>query len=401
MRDETLKRLAGADWLAAAQPFFACLDGAEGRTRAVGGIVRDTLLGRSRGTTDIDMATELAPEEVMARGEAAGLGVHPTGLAHGTITLVSAGQAVEVTTLRRDVETFGRHAKVAFGADWAEDARRRDFTMNALYCGPDGALFDPLDGLDDCLDGRVRFIGDADARIAEDRLRVYRYFRFVASHGGQRFDDEAIAACVRAAGSLDALSAERVGSEMIKLMSTARCASTLKAMSGVGILDVALFNPAVIDAMERLEALASGTDAVMRLGLLKAMGQPLGPLRRGWRLSNAVIEASARVAEGAGLAGSEDWAALGYRFPDDYASGIAVAAAINDRPRAWLVDGLERVAPYAGAVFPLGGDDLIARGLAPGPQLGGELKRLETLWLESRCTLDRAALLAVAATRPE
>lgn len=164
-REAALARLAGASWLETVRPVFDCLGGG-GLTRAVGGIVRDTLIGRVRGTTDIDMATVLLPDEVATRGAAAGFAVHHTGVAHGTVTLVHEGQPVEVTTLRRDVETFGRHASVAFGTDWAEDARRRDFTMNALYCGPRGDLFDPLGGLNDCLAGRVRFIGDPDARIA-------------------------------------------------------------------------------------------------------------------------------------------------------------------------------------------------------------------------------------------
>lgn len=178
MATAPLIRLKSAPWLheAETQRLFALLDGAAGKTRAVGGIVRDTLLDRVRESGEIDFATELLPEEVMQRAAAAGVPAYPTGIEHGTVTLKLGTLLAEVTTLREDVETFGRHATVRFGTDWTRDAERRDFTMNALYVGQDGALFDPLGGVADCLEERVRFIGDADQRIAEDRLRVYRFF---------------------------------------------------------------------------------------------------------------------------------------------------------------------------------------------------------------------------------
>lgn len=396
MRDDALKRLAGAEWLAVARPFFACLDGTEGRTRAVGGIVRDTLLGRPRGTTDIDMATELAPEEVMARGEAAGLGVYPTGIAHGTITLVHEGQTVEVTTLRRDVETFGRHAKVAFGADWIEDARRRDFTMNALYCGPDGRLFDPLDGLADCLDRRVRFIGDADARITEDRLRVYRYFRFVASHGEQRFDDGALAACVRAAGTLDALSAERVGGEMMRLLAQPRCAETLGAMVAAGVLSDVFFGPEALAGLGHLEDMPVAVDAETRLAVLAVFGHPVDRLRDMWRLSNATMNRITDLADAGRLARAGAWAELSYRHAQTKREGIAVAAAAGRKDSGWVAEALEAVERYAPGAFPISGADLIGLRMKPGPAIGAELARLEKAWIESGFRLDRDGLLAQA-----
>ncbi|HEX4016097.1 MAG TPA: hypothetical protein VHX15_05110, partial [Frankiaceae bacterium] len=213
-------RLTNAEWRMRPETrrIFSLLDGAAGRTRAVGGIVRDTLLDRQRDDAEIDFATELLPDEVMQRAGEAGIGVYPTGIEHGTVTLRLGEFAAEVTTLRQDVATDGRHAKVRFGTDWVRDAERRDFTLNALYVGSDGALFDPLHGLDDCLAGRVRFIGDADRRIAEDRLRVYRFFRFSASLGGERFDDEGLTAVGRAANDLGDLSAERVGGEMRRML---------------------------------------------------------------------------------------------------------------------------------------------------------------------------------------
>src|SRR5690606_16390850 len=197
-------RLQRAEWLQSeeTQRLLALLDGAEGRTRAVGGIVRDTILGRPLHRSDIDLATELPPEEVVARAEQAGVASYPTGIEHGTVTLRLGALAAEVTTLREDVETDGRRAVVRFGTDWTRDAERRDFTLNALYAGMDGTLFDPLSGLEDCIVGRVRFIGEPERRIAEDRLRVYRFFRFSASHGSEQFDAAGLAACRAAAASL-------------------------------------------------------------------------------------------------------------------------------------------------------------------------------------------------------
>ena len=391
--EAALSRLAGADWLVAVQPFFSCLGGAEGRTRAVGGIVRDTLLGRRRGTTDIDMATELVPEDVAARAEAAGLAVHPTGLAHGTVTLVHGGQVVEVTTLRRDVETFGRHANVVFGTDWAEDAKRRDFTMNALYCGPDGGLFDPLGGLDDCLSGRVRFIGDPDARIAEDRLRVYRYFRFAASHGGERFEDSALAACRRAAADLGALSAERIGSEMTRLLSQPRCTATLGMMVAADVLQDDLFTPDALAALDRLERLSVTIDAEMRLAALDLLGLPVERLRAAWRLSNATMNRIEELAGAGRLARAEAWTDLRYRCRDTWEEGIVVAAAVGNHAESWLVGARAAVGQYAPGEFPVSGADLIARGMKPGPAIGAELERLETIWIASGFSLDRPALL--------
>ncbi|WMT86038.1 CCA tRNA nucleotidyltransferase [Pelagibacterium sp. 26DY04] len=392
-REQALTRLAQADWLDAARPVFDCLDGAMGRTRAVGGIVRDTLLGRPRGSTDIDMATELTPDEVLARGKAAGLGAHPTGVEHGTVTLVHDGRAVEVTTLRRDVETFGRHARVAFGTDWTEDARRRDFTMNALYCGVDGVLFDPLGGLEDCLERRVRFIGDPDARIAEDRLRVYRYFRFAASHGEQRLEEQALAACMRAAGELGALSAERVGSEMMRLLAQPKCAATLAAMVRVGVLAAALFSPQALKALERLEALPLPITADMRLAAMELTGAQVAALRVEWRLSNATMASLGQLTAALELARAANWAELAYRHPERRTQAIALATALDQHAIAWMNEAISTVEGMGSRNFPISGADLLAHGMKPGPEVGAELKRLERLWIESRFELDRDGLL--------
>ena len=235
-----------ADWLKnpETQAILAALDGAERRTRIVGGVIRDTIMDVKRASADIDMATELLPDEVMARARAAGMASYPTGIEHGTVTLKLGETIAEVTTLRRDVETDGRHAVVAFGTDWVEDASRRDFTLNALYCDADGTLFDPLDGVGDALSGVVRFIGDARQRIAEDGLRVYRFFRFSASHGGQQFDVGGLAACADAAGRLEHLSRERVGAEMTRMLALPKVARTLTEMADIGLFKADAFSAA-------------------------------------------------------------------------------------------------------------------------------------------------------------
>lgn len=394
-RDTALERLRHAPWLEAARPFFACLDGAEGRTRAVGGIVRDTLVGIANRQPDIDMASELLPDQVAQRARAAGMNVHPTGVDHGTMTLVHNGRIAEVTTLRRDVETFGRKAKVSFGTDWIEDAGRRDFTMNALYCGPDGEVFDPLDGLDDCLAGRVRFIGDPDARIAEDRLRVYRYFRFVVSHGNQQFDPIAIAACRRAAGDLGALSAERVGREMLRLLSHERCASALGEMNAIGVLPSEIVSSPGLAGLARLETFPVRVDAEMRIALMGVSGAAIGSLKAGWRLSNAVMGRIGRLMAAAELARGDKLAELAYRYREEREAGLAIAAAITDASESWLAARLDAIKAINPDTFPLSGSDLVAVGHEPGPALGAELRRLESLWIDSGFSLDRKSLLGL------
>ncbi|RYE58326.1 MAG: CCA tRNA nucleotidyltransferase, partial [Hyphomicrobiales bacterium] len=286
-----------AEWLerAETQAIFAALDGREGRTRAVGGIVRDTLMGRLRPESDIDMATELLPVVVMQRAKAAGIDAYPTGIEHGTVTLRLNTTTVEVTTLRRDVETDGRHAQVQFGTDWVEDAKRRDFTLNALYCGFDGSLFDPLNGAGDALNNRVCFIGNAAQRIAEDGLRVYRFFRFSASHGGEKLDAEGLAACQEAADRLDHLSAERVGSEMLRILGLHKIALTIAVMNEIGLLRLSRDELASVLRYEVL----GGQDPAARLALIS--GGSVDTLQSAWRLSNTIADAARNVRDAATL----------------------------------------------------------------------------------------------------
>src|SRR5665213_1315156 len=206
----------------------------DGNARFVGGCVRDALLGRP--VLDIDIATKLPPDEVTRRLEAAGIRAVPTGLAHGTVTAVLKPRHFEITTLRRDVETFGRHARVAFTDDWAEDAGRRDFTMNALYLGADGAVFDPIGGLADLRTGYVRFVGDAGRRIDEDVLRLLRFYRFYAHYGKGEADEAARDAARERAPLLPSLSAERVAAEMLKLLAAPDPLPVLALMREDGVL---------------------------------------------------------------------------------------------------------------------------------------------------------------------
>src|SRR5207248_6741100 len=217
-KEPARSRLAPQPWIEepATRAMLAALKEADIAARFVGGCVRDAILGRP--IADIDLATPARPEEVIAALEKAGIKAVPTGIAHGTVTAVVPPRHFEITTLRRDVETYGRHAKVAFDADWAEDAARRDFTINAIYLDPDGTLYDPVGGLADLEAHRVRFVGDPAQRIAEDVLRVLRYYRFEARFGGGTGDPEARAACRAAVPLLPKLSAERVAQELLRLM---------------------------------------------------------------------------------------------------------------------------------------------------------------------------------------
>jgi poly(A) polymerase len=383
-------RLTEAEWLSqpAVQAIFAALDGGAGRTRAVGGVVRDSLLGRERAHADIDMATELLPVAVMQKAKAAGIGAYPTGIEHGTVTLRLDDTTVEVTTLREDVRTDGRHAEVQFSSDWVADAQRRDFTLNALYCFADSTLFDPLGGAGDLLNGRVRFIGDAGRRIAEDGLRVYRFFRFSASHGGEQFDPEGLAACREAVGGLEHLSRERVSAEMLRMLALPRVARTLAVMAEIGLL--ALSDEAV-KALLRYEALG-GQGKEARLALLE-----MESVQSEWRVSNDIAERSRRIDDAARLLSREEINFVAYRFGEEAVEGLAVAAAREDWPRERLMETARDLARLPVAPMPVSGKDLVARGIAPGPQMGGMLALMEKEWVESGFTLDPQALLALVA----
>lgn len=384
--------LADADWLnrAETQTILAALDGAKRRTRVVGGAVRDAVMGRTHGS-DIDMATELLPDEVVARATAAGIASYPTGLDHGTVTLKLGETAAEVTTLRRDVETDGRHAVVAFGTDWVEDARRRDFTLNALYCAGDGTLYDPLgSGIEDARAGLVRFIGDAGQRIAEDGLRVYRFFRLSASHGGERLQPDGLAACAAAVGKLDHLSRERVGGEMLRMLALPKVAQTLAAMSEIGLLPL---GDRALNALVAYEGLG-GESAVTRLALIGA--DALDALQEQWRLANDTVAAARAVTAAAALLADDKIAEAAYRHGEAAVEGLAAAASVGQWSSARLSEAARMLGATVVPPFPVSGHDLAGLGMAPGPALGRELARLEGAWIESGFALGKGELLALA-----
>jgi poly(A) polymerase len=382
--------LAQAEWLnrPETQAIFAALDGPKRRTRAVGGVVRDTLMGRQH-SGDIDMATELLPDEVIARAKAAGIAFYPTGIEHGTVTLKLGETLAEVTTLRRDIETDGRHAMVAFGTDWVEDARRRDFTLNALYCAADGTLYDPLGGIEDARGARVRFIGDASQRIAEDGLRVYRFFRLSASHAGEQFDPDGLTACAAAVGKLDHLSRERVGSEIMRMLSLPRVALALAVMSEIGLL------PLGDDALKALVAYEDfgGQNPATRLALIA--GDELDARQSDWRLSNELIAEARAIARATALLSDEKIAEAAYRHGEAAVEGLAAAAALGQWGPARLSEAARMLGSIVVPPFPVSGHDLAGLGMAPGPALGRELARLERSWIDSGFALGKGELLAL------
>ncbi len=379
--------LSHAPWLqqGETQAIFAALDGARRRTRAVGGVVRDTILGLPRSTPDIDLATELVPDEVIARAEAAGIAWYPTGIDHGTVTLRLGEILTEVTTLRRDTETDGRHAKVVFGTDWVEDAQRRDFTLNALYCAADGTLYDPLGGVEDAQARRIRFIGNPDQRIAEDGLRVYRFFRFSASHGGQVLDAQGLAACAKAAGALGHLSAERVGAEILRILALPKVVRTLAEMAALKLVPL---EQGQLDALSSYESFG-GQSAVARFALMGDV--EIARLR--WRLSNELVTTIKKVQPASDLLREGHVGEAAYRFGELAVEALAVAAASEGWSRERLAEMARDLGRIQVTAFPISGHDLAGLGMKPGPALGAELKRLERLWIDSGFTLGKAELL--------
>lgn len=404
------ERLRKAPWLGAAglQAVFSAVERDGDRARVVGGAVRNTLLGHP--VPDVDIATTASPQDVMRRAEQAGLKAVGTGLDHGTVTVVSDGFPYEVTTLREDVETFGRQARVVFGTDWTRDAERRDFTMNALYADREGRLHDPLGGLEDCLAGRVRFIGDPDTRLREDYLRILRFFRIHAAYGRGEMDEEALGACLRQREGLRHLSAERIGHEMRRLLQAPLAAQSLRMMNDCGLWEIATGGLARIDDYEALRSLEEFAPEVRdpELGLVVLSGFVHEDLERicdRLRLSNAERKRM-RTA----------WAAMKtFRLPGNATS---VAGLLYDFGRQGALDGVlavwaARIAQNASNAhdmretisllrtqpvpeFPLKGADLLALGHAPGKALGQMLERLEDAWRKSGFKLEKDGLLTLS-----
>lgn len=395
-----LPSLSSESWLKdpALRRVFAALAAAGGEARVAGGAVRNSLLGEP--VNDIDIATTLTPERIIAAGEKARLGVHPTGIAHGTITLVTGGKPFEVTTLRVDVETYGRKARVAFTGDWEADARRRDFTMNALYCSGDGKIYDPTMGYRDILKKKVRFVGEPAARIKEDYLRILRFFRFHARYGAGAPDAKGLAACIKYKSKLQELSSERIRQELFKLLEAKRASETIKLMAARNVLKV-LFAPIVdlgaFARMAKIDAAHGFTpDALLRFVLIAKA--PLA-LRESLRLTNAEMKRLEAImghsAPHPSLRDKERRAVL-YRLGAPlWRDMVRLAwAQSKERPSAKAWAGLLAFADeWAIPRFPLSGQDLLARGLKPGPEVGHELARLEDWWIASDFTEHKDTLL--------
>ncbi len=369
---------------------LAALPGA----RLVGGCVRDAIAGRP--VADIDLATPSPPDAVTRALQGAGLRAVPTGLDHGTVTAVSGGRGFEVTTLRRDQATDGRHAQVAWTTDWQEDAARRDFTINAMSMLPDGAVHDYFDGAADLRAGRVRFVGDPAARIGEDYLRILRFFRFHARYGGGEPDPTALDALRNGVPGLARLSPERVWSELKRILATPDPRGAIRLMEGLGVLPAVLPGPFDLARLDHLLDAGGPADPLLRLaGLAPGAGLDLAA-----RLRMSVAERDRLVA----------WAgpppAPG--MDDDALRRLLADAPPGALPgRAWLAGDAGpdwaalrgRLAGLPRPVFPLEGRDALALGVPPGPAVGELLRGVRAWWMEGGCQAGAAACRAELARR--
>ena len=403
-----------ADWLKdeKLQALLLALvgDGDE-EARVVGGAIRNTLLGQS--VADIDIATTALPQTTIERAKAAGFKTVPTGIEHGTVTVVADGRPFEVTTLREDVETNGRHAKVKFGRDWNADAERRDFTINALYCDAEGTILDLVGGIADIEGRTLRFIGEASDRIEEDYLRVLRFFRFFAWYGKGRPDAAGLRAVTRLKAGVERLSAERVWSEMRKLLAAPDPSRALLWMRQTGVLTLILPESEKwgIDAIHGLmdaEAHFGWTaDAMLRLeSLVPPDAARLADLAKRLRLSNAERDRLLGFAAAEPVSPTLEDATLRARLYFGDRGGIVdrlrLALAVDKAKgegRLAETAALSRLLTAAEAfsppAFPISGADLQKAGMAHGRDLGGALKTLERSWVDSGFTLSRERLLAM------
>lgn len=390
-REKALTNLKAARWVRDPDcvAIFKAVGGLSDRTQAVGGAVRDSLLGRYSMRSDLDLATELTPDQVIEAAKGAGIGYYPTGIKHGTVTLRKGQVTVEVTTLRQDVETDGRHARVVFGKDWVADARRRDFSVNAMYSTMQGGLYDPLDALGDLVEGRVQFIGDAAKRLEEDYLRVYRYFRFSAGYGQGQFDPEGLAACRAVKDQLSHLSPERIGAEMMKLLALPKAAKALKKMSEIGLLPL---SARCLSGQYGYEELSGVPVAVARLAIMLC-DMDADELQRRWRLSNAVVSEARDLCTAVDMIAEGKYYELAYRFQRIGVVAIGIAAGMKGWTKPEYIKRIEGFHSIEVPRFPVTGTDLIDAGFERGPTLGKALKRLEQDWIKSGFELDRDRLM--------
>lgn len=372
--------------------------------RFVGGCVRDALLGRL--VSDIDIATPLLPEVVMALLGAQGIKTIPTGIAHGTVTALVGKKHFEITTLRCDVSTDGRHATVAFTDDWCQDASRRDFTMNALYCDAKGEITDFFSGVDDAKNGKVRFIGDAAQRIREDALRILRFFRFFAHYGKGAPDAEGLAAAAKLAAMMEGLSGERIQQEMLKLLTAASAGDVVDIMQQVGVWRYVIPQALPTQSLKNLPAVMQKTDcapdATLSLAaLLRSMpeeaGRNIQHISNRWKLSRAH---HMRLRDLCGV-----WDVSKIVWEEKLLKKLIRKQGRElfiDGVRLWMAEGADE-ASALGAIalarqwqipeFPLTGDDLKAQGLSEGKAIGIALARLEEAWEAADYRLSKEELL--------
>ena len=362
----------------------------------VGGAVRNSLIGYP--VSDIDIATTALPETVIQRATADGMRAVPTGIAHGTVTVIVDGQSYEVTTLREDVETDGRHATVRFGTDYAKDAARRDFTMNALYADALGQVHDYVGGLDDLLFRRVRFIGDARTRIKEDYLRILRFFRFSADYAQGRLDDEGLAAIEEEKAGLHHLSPERLRVEMLKLLLARRAVPVLTVMSHQGIFDLILGLTVNVEALGALLEHDPGADALLRLAAFCVhKADDAGVLKERLRLSNTEADRITQIGKALMLLSMQSKRLdakgvrkLAFRLGR---RALSDALAIDGARRNYLVDkALFEAAGGAPTLSPFTGEILLKRGLSPGRQIGDIIRRAEEAWMDADFPTEPATL---------
>jgi poly(A) polymerase len=390
-------------WMTAAETaaVMDALSADGGDARFVGGAVRNALLRRP--VSDVDIATPLAPDAVIARLKQAGLDAVPTGLAHGTVTAIANGKPFEITTLRRDVTTDGRHATVAFTTDWKEDAARRDFTINAMSADRDGRVFDYFGGAADLAAGRVRFVGDAATRIAEDYLRILRLFRFHAWYGQGEIDRDALAAAAAARAGLATLSGERVQKEMLRLLAAERPVHVLRVMAASGILADILPGELTIARLERLAAIDADSfftpDAVLRLAALLPDAAVARQIAERWRLSGAdrarLIDLCGATEKIVSYLSIKEVRKLLYRLgTGPFRDRVFLRWAADPKEtnaiqwRALLAVADAWVAPE----FPLTGRDVMIAGVPEGPLVGKILAEVEEWWVDSDFTDDEFSL---------
>src|SRR6476469_9666539 len=405
----TDRKLSDAPWLTAgALPrLLGVLDCDGEEARAVGGAVRNALLGMS--IAEVDVATTAVPEEVIKRVAAAGFKHVPTGIEHGTVTVIIDKHPFEVTTLRKDVETYGRHAKVEFGRDCKADAERRDFTINALSATRDGTIYDYTGGLADLGHRRVRFIGDPAKRIAEDYLRILRFFRFHAAYGTSDHPDPVgIAACIKGRNGLDQLSRERLRMEMMKLVIAPHAVPTFISMTDAGLLLRVLGGVSYLGSFENMAkveaAIGAEPNAVRRLGALAvAIPEDADRLWQRLRLANSERERLASMGESWGrispLYGERAAKALLYRLrPQQFTDRVLLGwarsqATAHDAEWHALATLSQR---WTAPVFPLKAADFMKRGVEQGPALGAAIAAAEQAWIAAGFSEDRRALDGIA-----